>query len=497
MKHLKPQPEPPAMRVAALAFVVIAFAVLVLPLAGMPFARDGRTADAEKREEAALPSIIVDGSPNMAFFSELDAWYNDHFAFRAQLVDADASLREALFMESSVDNVVVGSDGWLYYHGTMADYQRTAPMTNRALDNAACNIALMQENAERLGLGFVFTIAPNKNTLYPEHMPYFEAAGAGPSNAERIEPFLESYGVNYLNLFDVLEEEGRELYLHGDSHWTNEGALVAARALAKTLGHDLGDYETTAPETDLHVGDLDEMLHPLSVEAERQPLWPQSLEFSYTNDATGVEDGSIECASTRSGAAGRLVCYRDSFGNALLPYLASAYETSSFSKMVPYDMHPALLVGADDVVVERAERHLPFFATTPPYMPAPERQLEGRLSSATTSTTCFTEQNGPYLVIEGTLDAGYVGIGDNVYVALSGDGGFRCFEAFRISAASDQVSDAEGESAADEHIVGDYGYRAYVALNRVPDGERVAVAIIVCSDDGCITLYEGQLPTKG
>jgi hypothetical protein len=130
-------------------------------------------------------------------------------------------------------------------------------------------------------------------------------------------------------------------------------------------------------------------------------------------------------------------------------------------------------------------------------MPAPERQLEGRLSSATTSTTCFTEQNGPYLVIEGTLDAGYVGIGDSVYVALSSDGGFRCFEAFRISAASDQVSDAEGESAADEHIVGDYGYRAYVALNRVPDGERVAVAIIVCSDDGCITLYEGQLPTKG
>ena len=71
------------------------------------------------------------------------------------------------------------------------------------------------------------------------------------------------------------------------------------------------------------------------------------------------------------------------------------------------------------------------------------------------------------------------------------------FEAFRISAASDQVSDAEGESAADEHIVGDYGYRAYLALNRVPDGERVAVAIIVCSDDGCNTLYEGQLPTKG
>ncbi|MDO5108245.1 MAG: hypothetical protein Q4D39_08210, partial [Coriobacteriaceae bacterium] len=434
MKHAKPQTEPSSMRKIALAFVVIAFVLLVLPLAGMPFSNSGGTEDAEKREEAVLPALLVDGRPNLGFFSGLDAWYNDHFAFRAQLVDANASLREALFMESSVGNVIVGSDGWLYYQGTMADYQRTAPMTNRALDNAACNIALMQENAERLGLGFVFTIAPNKNSLYPEHMPYFEAAGAGPSNAERIEPFLESYGVNYLNLFDVLEAEDRELYLHGDSHWTNEGALIAARSLAEYLGHDLGVYEEAAPETDLHVGDLAEMLHPLSAEAEEQPLWPQSLEYSYTNDATSVEDGSIECASTRPEATGRLVCYRDSFGNALLPYLASAYGTSSFSKMVPYDMHPALLVGADDVVVERAERHLSFFATTPPYMPAPERQLDGSLSSAATSTTCFTEQNGPYLVVEGTLDAGCVGIGDRVYVMLSDDTVSRCFEAFRISA---------------------------------------------------------------
>lgn len=473
----------------AKAFVIISFVLLALPFIGMPFF-SGST-EAEKKDEVPFPQVMVDGGFNTAFFSELDSWYNDHFAFRAQLVDANASLREALFMESSVSNVIVGTDGWIYYIGTLADYQRSAPMSDRALDNAAYNIMLMQENAERSGASFVFTIAPNKNTVYPEHMPYFEAPGEGPSNAERIEPLLEQYGVHYVNLFDVLSSDERVLYLRGDSHWTNEGALVGAQALAEALGHDLGAYEDVAPETDAHIGDLAEMLHPLSVEPELQPLWPQSLEFSYTNDATSVEDGSIETASTRPDAEGVLMCYRDSFGNALLPYLASSYSSATFSKMVPYDMHPALLREVDHVLVERAERHLPFFATTPPFMPAPERSLDEAPVATPSSTTCFTEQNGPYLVVEGTLDEAYVENGAPIYVAITINGDTHFYEAFHVSAASDGVSDTADDVEADVHIVGDYGYRAYVSMSRLNGASQVEVAIIVNVENGCVSLWEG------
>ena len=428
--HFKEQSQPRA-SLAAKVFSVIAFVLLALPFIFMPFASG--SADAEKREAAEFPALMAEGGLNTAFFSQLDAWYNDHFAFRSQLVDANAGLRETLFMESSVSNVVVGTDGWLYYSGTLADYQRTQPMSERALDNAAYNISLMQENAEKAGAQFVFTVAPNKNSLYPEHMPYFYPAGEGASNIERLAPLLERYGVNYLDLFEVLQAQDRVLYLKQDTHWTNEGALVGARALAAALGHELGSYEDVPPSTDTSfIGDLAQMLHPYTVTGEPQQYWPQSMDFTYTNEATSVEDGSIECASTRAGAQGRLVCYRDSFGNALLPYLASAYETSSFSKMVPYDMHPALLAGAESVVVERAERHLPFFATTPPYMPAPVRTLEGCVSHEQTSTTCFTEQNGPYLVVEGTLDKAYVQDGSKVYVMITSAAGRSVFEAFRV-----------------------------------------------------------------
>ena len=48
----------------------------------------------------------------------------------------------------------------------------------------SCNVALMQETVESRGKRFVFSVAPNKNTLFPERMPYYELPGDGASNYE-------------------------------------------------------------------------------------------------------------------------------------------------------------------------------------------------------------------------------------------------------------------------------------------------------------------------
>ena len=71
----------------------------------------------------------------------------------------------------------------------------------------------MQAYCEARGARFVFTIAPNKNSLYPEHMParYLQSDSLG--NYELVAKYLQEYGVNYADLFTFLSEQDEVLYL--------------------------------------------------------------------------------------------------------------------------------------------------------------------------------------------------------------------------------------------------------------------------------------------
>lgn len=53
----------------------------------------------------------------------------------------------AVFRESATDSVILGREGWLFYSDTLADYQGTAPLSDRAVWAAAHVLALMQECA--------------------------------------------------------------------------------------------------------------------------------------------------------------------------------------------------------------------------------------------------------------------------------------------------------------------------------------------------------------
>lgn len=450
-------------RIPLVAFIVVVMAMLLVPSAGMVFAPT--TESAEKKELAAFPAITEeDGSPNLDLLSDWGDWFEDHYAFRNQLVDAGARMKAAVFGETAVSNVVVGTEGWLYYAGSLADYQLTSPMTDRAVFNAAHNLALIQEFVESTGASFTVAIAPNKASLYPDHMPYYELAGEGLTNAERIAPLLDELGVNYVNLFEVLGESDEVLYLATDTHWTDEGARLAYNALADALGHSFGDFSSAEVGEKAVVGDLAEMLNPLSSVPETQPDYSAAFGYLITNEAEGVEDSTIETVSTSAGATGSLVMYRDSFGNALIPFMATSYARASFSKLIPYNLMTVVERNASDVVIVRAERHMAMFATKPPYMPAPEREsgsVEGA-TPMTTDTTLEASFNGPYLQLTGSVDSRYVADDSLVYVQLVfADGLSSTYECFTLSSSAEAVADVEGEDETANNVVGDGGYEAF------------------------------------
>ena len=340
--------------IVRILWIVLFLALCLIPSAGMLFA--GETKPAANEILAQRPAIVrKDGSFNTKVLSDTSDYLSDRFAFRKPLVTAWSRLNAALFHSSVEEQVVLGSDDWLYYTPTLDDYMGRS-MSEEELERAAFYLASLQNEAESRGARFYFTIAPNKNSLYGEHMPSFIPAEHASSNAERIKPYLQKYGVNYVDLFEAFSAHDETLYYHGDSHWTDRGAALAAdtllSAMKKTSAYFSGPFDFGEP----HKGDLYEMLFPTGNEREESERYAPGFDYVLSADPNG--GNALKISSSCGGRGGTLLCWRDSFGISLYPYLADSFENAVFLRSASHDLSEIEKTGADTVLLELVERNL-------------------------------------------------------------------------------------------------------------------------------------------
>ena len=297
----------------SLIFTVLFLAVCLVP--GLGLLLTGGADAAANEILPAAPVIAADGDFNPDFLAETADYVNGRFSFRLEGITAWAKLNAALFRTSTAENVLLGRDGWLFYAPTIHDYTGDAPMTARELYCAARTLYLLQEYAENRGGDFLFTAAPNKNTLYPEYMPARTRLGSV-SDMDALYALLGDMGVSYLDLRDVFSQEAEPLYFKTDSHWNAKGAALAADALLAALSRESDYFSGTVSAGNTHRGDLYEMLYPAGKELEEDFAYAPG--FSFTANTDNPDRVTI---TTESGVGtGALLCYRDSFGRNLYPY---------------------------------------------------------------------------------------------------------------------------------------------------------------------------------
>ena len=374
---------------------------LAVPLIALPFAPKETTSSLDAPVE--LPKLTKDdGSFNTSILGELGSWFENSYPFRNELIDADAVVRTNVFGVSNTSQVVVGASDWIYYAGTLGDYDGTAELGERELDNIAYNLSLIQAYCESRGAAFVLAIAPNKNTVYPENMPYTHVGTAAPHSIELLYPYLKDYGVTYADLVGALRDSkdaGQTNYFLRDSHWNDLGALTGYYTILDAAGLAHTSYVGRKVVTEAHAGDIDAMLFPVSAGTEDAPV----IEGGYDFEFVDTDDVTADLIETTSSGTGTLLMYRDSFGNNLIQPMAENFEHATFTKLIPYDLGKVDQVQPDLVVIERAERHLAGLEENPPIMPAPEMPAF-TLGQFINDSTITATRDGSYLVIEGLLD---------------------------------------------------------------------------------------------
>lgn len=185
-------------------FIVLFFVIICLPSIAMFFYKTD--INVEKRTVQRFPEIQKDGKINIEFFDELDNYFSDNFAFRQELIMADSALKSSVFGESNNDKVIVGKDGWLFFSESLDDYFGRNTLTDREVFSCARVLYLLQENAVSKGKQFLFTVAPNKNSLYSQYMPERYIKISDKNNYSMLKVELSKQKVNTVDLHRIVSE---------------------------------------------------------------------------------------------------------------------------------------------------------------------------------------------------------------------------------------------------------------------------------------------------
>ncbi len=398
-------------------FCILFFALCAIPLA--VFLLAGPSAPGANERPAAKPRVISAGRVNWDVLSDAADYFADTFGLRQELITANARLDTAVFHQSAVDDVLLGADGWLYYADTLCDYTGSDPMTERELWCAARNLYLVQEYAAAHGAQFLFICAPNKNTLYPDAMPARYVRAGGASDLDRLLAALDVQQVAYCDVRGALLGADALTYYRTDSHWNGYGSALAHDEILRALGRE-GTLADEVFTMQAHTGDLYQMLYPASRRQEEGLSLARARTFSYDGDVRGADDQLIRTTST---AAGSLLLFRDSFGNALHEDMAESFGTATFSRAMPYDLSLLDDAQPDVLAVELVERNLRWLCTRPPEFPAPAREVTADAAAPSGQTIALTKSASDWdglVCYTAAFDGASPDADSPVYVLLDG-----------------------------------------------------------------------------
>lgn len=405
-------------------YFVIFLAVLLVPFAGMLITGPSKS---ENSSAARLPAPVMVSEDenkttlNKDYLKQMGEYFEGHCALRQEMVTGFSAITANVFRTSSSKSVICGKNGWMFYTDTLGDYNGTEVMSERELNDCVRTLKLIDSYCKANGVKFYFVTAANKNSLYGDKMPYYYKKTDKPGNRILLGEKIRSEGIDYIDLYDTFVKEGKVLYHKTDSHWNNEGAALAARAIHEATGQMYVERYNKAPykvQKDFK-GDLAAMMYPSSVPLEEEIYYDGGFGFDYEGKVESNFDNKI---MTLGALGNNLMMYRDSFGSSLLPFMAESYKNALFSRSLTVQVRDIRSIKANVLIIEKAERFLPQLAANPPKLPATEiegnpvgvKELEGAAESIKMSSA-----NG-YTTITGTLKEGTYSDNTRIYIGIGG-----------------------------------------------------------------------------
>lgn len=248
------EPDIKVQKVVSLLLSFIFFIVIMfLPLVFIN-RESGKVSPLENRALAAFPATATTEGFNKNFLPELARWFRDNLGFRFNFAAVNANVKVKLFNQSS-GTVNIDKDGWYYYTGdnNIKLANGTYQLTEEHLAELAARQQRIADNYALRGIDYYYVINPSKSTVYPEYVydPSGTTHEVSYSPAEIAVDYLTQHtSVKVMTPKAALlaaKNEGKQVFLKTDSHYSRLGAYIAACAVGDFMGIPMpkmtGTYE--------------------------------------------------------------------------------------------------------------------------------------------------------------------------------------------------------------------------------------------------------------
>lgn len=366
MSAAQPHGRAGGVRVAHL-LTVVGFACLLLAPAVDLGARpdEARSPLRENRRAAPAPAPVVDTASLARFPTQFERWFADRLGLRDRLLRGDQVLRYFVFGTEPSPMLVPGRDGWLFYGAddSVRVHRGAAPMTRAELENWKRVLEAERDWCRGLGAEFVFAIAPNKQTVYPEYWPE-SLAPVGPTRLDQFAAFLAAESdVRFVDLRPALAaERAHDVPADGDytyhplgSHWTFRGGVAGWNALVAALPESLSSRLARPRGLFRRVEFSDGLRDSMALQTYVDDLFPQRNWDLEPIDADGVRTtarttAQLEHAERDDPRLPSVLVVHDSFGPWFLRQVAPACRrldavwAHSFPKETVAELRPEVVV---------------------------------------------------------------------------------------------------------------------------------------------------------
>jgi len=367
-------------------FITVAFvAIIAAPGVANLLGTDGADEEAENRKLAAFPALASNWSSIRSFLPDLDAWFSDHFGFRSQLVTWYGISRYMWLGVSPSPAVGIGPRGWLFYvdDGGLEDFTNEHPLTESEIQNWRNTVVRAKNWCQARGIAYLFTILPDKGSIYPELFPQTARRVSRLSRADQVVTAITDVGAA-VDVRPALLNAKRSarLFQKTDTHWNQRGAYIGYRTIIDALRLQLPSIPPSKPESDFepmtrHIAgmDLAGMMGLTRVLGEEDLRFVPKQKRQYVVVEPKwniVEAGEPRIVTEIPGSTlPRAVVFRDSFTSAMAPYFSEHFSRVVYLWRNDFAVDEIEKEHPDVVLQEIVGRHVQWFVPSPELIPDP------------------------------------------------------------------------------------------------------------------------------
>jgi hypothetical protein len=351
---------------------------LWLPLFQMSFSVFPKTGTSENRNLANKPELKQLSFKAISNYTkDFEKYFNDHYGFRNMLVRLNSIMHVKLLGMSPTERVILGKQGWLYYDDpndgvSFKDYAGETNLKREELELIRHKIVSLNERLKEKNIYFMLVIVPNKHTVYQEYLPLpWSRMKSDITRIDQVCECLKDSGIDFVDLrAKMWSSKGSNpypLYYRTDTHWNNLGAFFGYEEI---IMHVKNKYPMVDPiklssfdllSSNGSGGDLASFINMQGLMSDTEitlkPKTPPKA-LPVPVEYESLRGFASLGAQINDKRLPKLVMFRDSFSEALIPYLSENFSRSIYIWKSNIDFSVIDREKPDIVIFEVVERYL-------------------------------------------------------------------------------------------------------------------------------------------